>query len=69
MSIVSLCNGEYITFNKEKTQQLKKEILKAKENKDESFVFQNKELDTSYAQYLLEFLEETVNEKPRNTDT
>lgn len=51
---------EHLEFNKEKFIDLKKEYKKAVENNKESFIFQNKEIVTGYAKYLIEYLETQI---------
>jgi CO dehydrogenase/acetyl-CoA synthase alpha subunit len=47
----------YLDLNKETFIELKNEYRKAVDNNAESFIFQNKELVTNYAKYLIEHLE------------
>ena len=46
-----------ITFNKSTLDSLKLEYSKAVNNKKESFTFQGQTLLTSYAKYLIQFVE------------
>lgn len=46
-----------IEFTPEKAEQLRKAYNKAVEEKKDSFVFQGDEFVTSYAKYLLEYLD------------
>lgn len=51
---------EHLEFNKEKFIDLKKEYKKAVDNEEPSFIFQDKELVTGYAKYLIEYLETQI---------
>jgi hypothetical protein len=50
----------YLELSKETFIDLKKEYKKAVENNEEFFIFQNKEIVTEYAKYLIEHLETQI---------
>lgn len=51
---------DYLNINKETFIDLKKEYKKAVENEEPFFIFQNKEIVTGYAKYLIEYLETQI---------
>lgn len=55
-------DGGHIEFDKAKYQALRKAYDKAIKDKADSFMFENKEIVTNYAKYLLEYLK-TIFEK------
>jgi hypothetical protein len=50
-------NQESLSINKSSFKLLKEEYNKAVESKLNSFIFQDKEILTGYAKYLIEYLE------------
>lgn len=46
-----------VEFNKEQYKALEKRYIEALKNKEEQFVFEGNEYLTSYAKYLLQYLE------------
>ena len=51
----------YITFDHETFKNLKQEYKRAVENKQEIFMFQEHELLTQYAKYIIEYLNSKLN--------
>lgn len=52
-----------IIFTPEKFKRLKKEYNKAMKENKESFKFENSEILTAYAKYLIEYLTNQFNKK------
>jgi len=50
-------NDSFLKMNEKEFKKLKKEYQTAVSNKNDIFLFQNVELLTSYAKYLIEYLE------------
>ena len=46
-----------ISFEKAKTEEFREAYEKSKKERVKSFVFENREVDLTYASYLLEFLD------------
>tara|TARA_B110000914_G_C15087960_1_gene275968 strand:- start:97 stop:270 length:174 start_codon:yes stop_codon:yes gene_type:complete len=46
-----------IPFDKAKTEEFQESYQKAKNERNNSFMFENREVDVTYASYLLQFID------------